>query len=274
MKESKLLKFLYKTFIGRCLLKILTNPTISKLVGKLLETKLSTILIKNAIKKNDINILEYENKKYKSFNDFFVRKKKELVIDKNISNFISPCDSSLLVYKIKEGSRFEIKNSIYTVSNLIGDTNKAKEFENGYCLIFRLRTKDYHRYCYIDNGEKSKNTFIKGILHTVRPIAFENYKVFQTNSREWTLLRTENFDEIIQIEVGALLVGKIINYHQEHKFKKGEEKGRFEYGGSTIVVLIKKDKVIIDAEILKNSENDVETPVRIGQKIGVSSRGE
>lgn len=273
MKENKLLKFLYKTFVGRCLLKIITNPIISKLIGKLLDTNLSTILIKNAIKKNDINILEYENKKYKSFNDFFVRRKKKIVIDKNASSFISPCDGNLLVYKIKRNGILEIKNSIYTVSSLIENTNKALEFEDGYCLIFRLCTKDYHRYCYVDNGEKSKNIFIKGILHTVRPIAFENYKVYKTNSREWSLMKTENFGEIVQIEVGALLVGKIINYHQEHKFKKGEEKGRFEYGGSTIIVLVKKDKVILNKEILRNSNHDVETPVKIGQKIGISNEG-
>lgn len=272
MEESKLLKFLYKTTIGRCFLKIITNPTISKLVGKFLDTRLSVILINNTIKKNNINILEYEHKNYKSFNDFFTRKKNKIIIDKNISHFVSPCDSNLLVYKIKKDSNFEIKNSIYTVSSLIGNESKAKDFENGYCLIFRLCTKDYHRYCYIDDGEKTNNIFIRGILHTVRPIAFENYKVFQTNSREWSLLKTENFDEVIQIEVGALLVGKIINYHEEYKFKKGEEKGRFEYGGSTIVVLVKKDKVIINTDILENSKNGIETPVKIGQKIGISTK--
>ena len=95
-------------------------------------------------------------------------------------------------------------------------------------------------------------------------------KVFQTNSREWTILETENFDKIIQIEVGALLVGRIVNYHQEYQFKKGEEKGKFEYGGSTIVLLIKKDKVLIDKKILENSQRNIETPITIGEKIGVS----
>ena len=69
------------------------------------------------------------------------------------------------------------------------------------------------------------------------------------------------------MEVGAMMVGRICNNHMEYTFKRGEEKGRFEFGGSTIVLLIEKGK----AEIFETYVPDTftEVPVKLGQKIGV-----
>ena len=69
------------------------------------------------------------------------------------------------------------------------------------------------------------------------------------------------------MEVGALLVGKICNLNKD-TFKRGEEKGYFRFGGSTIVMLFSKDKVIIDSDILEMSMNDVETKVKLFEPIG------
>ena len=73
---------------------------------------------------------------------------------------------------------------------------------------------------------------------------------------------------MIQIEVGALMVGKINNYHQEYTFQKGEEKGMFLFGGSTICLLLKKDTVELDEDLLKNSIDNYETTVKYGERIG------
>ena len=44
----------------------------------------------------------------------------------------------------------------------------------------------------------------------------------------------------------------------------------FLFGGSTIVLLVKKDAVVIDKDILNNSVGNIETRVKCGEKIGVS----
>ena len=77
---------------------------------------------------------------------------------------------------------------------------------------------------------------------------------------------TNNFGKIIYIEVGALLVGKINNYNKD-KYVKGEEKGYFELGGSTIVILT-SDKVKIDNDIINYSNKGIETKVKYGERIG------
>ncbi|MDD2238451.1 MAG: phosphatidylserine decarboxylase [Bacilli bacterium] len=271
-KEDKFILFFYNTIIGRLLLKILTINIISKIVGLFLSTRLSKSLIKRFIKKNNINMNDYKDIKYKSFNNFFIREIKagKRPINNKNNALISPCDGRLLVYKINNANIFKIKNSYYDIHDLIKN-DVSNEYLNGYALIFRLCVNDYHRYCYIDNGIKSDNNYIKGILHTVRPVAFDKYNVYKTNSREWTILKTENFGNVIQIEVGALCVGKIVNHHQQDAFKKGEEKGYFKFGGSTIILLFKENTIKINKEILKNSLNNIETIVKLGEKIGNKS---
>jgi phosphatidylserine decarboxylase len=213
---------------------------------------------------------EYEEDNYKSFNDFFIRRIKTECrpVDYNPKKLIAVADAKMLVYKISEDLKIRIKNSIYNVSELIKNQTLSEQYKDGLCLVYRLTVDDYHRYCYLDNGISNKSVKIKGVLHTVRPIAFDNYKVFSENSREYAVLHTENFDDVVQIEVGALTVGKIKNYNKE-EFKKGEEKGYFEFGGSTIVLLIKNDIVTIDKKIMENSKKDIETKVQLGESVGV-----
>ena len=115
------------------------------------------------LKKNNIDLNEYEKKKYKSYNDFFTRKIKEehRKIDMNKNNLIAPCDSKLTAYKINDDSVFKIKNSYYKVEDLLKNKSLAKKYKDGYCLIFRLCVDDYHRYCYIDNGKRIKILLLK-----------------------------------------------------------------------------------------------------------------
>ena len=77
-----------------------------------------------------------------------------------------------------------------------------------------------------------------------------------------------NLGKVIQIEIGALLVGKIIN-HNNKTFIKGQEKGYFEFGGSTIVLLLKENTVILDDDIIKYSQQGIEVKVSAGEKIGI-----
>ena len=81
-------------------------------------------------------------------------------------------------------------------------------------------------------------------------------------------MKTDNFGTAAQIEVGALLVGKIKNHHGEHTFSRGEEKGMFLYGGSTVVLLLEKDKAILDKSLFEATQKGEETPVVMGERLG------
>ena len=270
--QNKLLKKLYGSVSGRMLLKGLTAPVLSKAVGRFMDSGCSTPLIKPFIRKNNIDTSEYMMNNINSYNAFFTRKVKpgKRPVDYEPDHLISPCDSKLTVYKIGRKSIFRIKGSRYRVSDLLQNQFLADRFSGGYCLIFRLEVNDYHRYCYIDNCTKTENTFIQGELHTVNPIALERYNIYKRNSREYTVMHTDNFGDVVQVEVGAMLVGRIVNHHGECTVRRGEEKGMFEFGGSTIAMLFEKDSIRIDSDILRNSANGDETIVKYGEKIGTN----
>lgn len=271
-KQNILLKKLYGTVCGRVILKALTAPAVSKVAGAFMDSRLSVPLIKRFIKSSGIDTSQYVMKKFRSYNEFFTRRVKRGMrpIDRMPSHFISPCDSKLTVYKIGKSSVFCIKGSRYRVSDLIKNDFLAKRYEGGYCMIFRLEVDDYHRYCYIDSGTKTENTFINGELHTVNPIALEHYNIYKRNCREYTVLHTENFGDVVQVEVGAMMVGRIVNRHGAAEVVRGEEKGKFEFGGSTIVLLVQEDMIRIDDDILRNSAENIETVVKYGEKVAAS----
>lgn len=271
-KQNILLKKLYGTVCGRVILKALTAPAVSKAAGAFMDSRLSVPLIKRFIKSSGIDTSQYVMKKFRSYNEFFTRRVKRGMrpIDRMPSHFISPCDSKLTVYKIGKSSVFRIKGSRYRVSELIQNDFLAKRYEGGYCMIFRLEVDDYHRYCYIDSGTKTENTFINGELHTVNPIALEHYNIYKRNCREYTVLHTENFGDVVQVEVGAMMVGRIVNRHGAAEVVRGEEKGKFEFGGSTIVLLVQEDMIRIDDDILRNSAENIETVVKYGEKVAAS----
>ena len=269
-KQNRLLKKLYGTVSGRIALKVLTAPVISKAAGLYMDSPFSKPLISRFISSNNIDTSQYIMEDFRSYNGFFTRRirPEKRPIDTEPGHLISPCDSKLTAYRINKDSIFRIKNSYYRVSDLLRNEFLARRYEGGYCLIFRLEVDDYHRYCYIDDGIKTGNTFIRGELHTVNPIALKRYNIYKRNSREYTILHTANFGDVVQVEVGAMLVGRICNRHNEHSFTRGEEKGMFEFGGSTIVMLFERNSIIPDRDIAVNSKNGFETVVKYGEKIG------
>lgn len=271
-ESSKALNFFYGNFIGRLLLKPLITKFSCNIVASYMNSKLSKRRIKRFINKNDINVYEYDDRKYKSYNDFFTRKvisyKRPINASKGV--LISPCDGKVLMYKITDDLTLKIKDSYYSIDTLV-DTKIMEEYKDGIALVFRLSTDNYHRYCYIDNGSKGKNNHINGVFHTVQPISLNHYNFYKTNAREWTILNTDCFGKVIDVEVGALCIGRIKNNHETYIFKKGEEKGYFEFGGSTIVLLLKKNTVRIDDDIYNNSKLDIETIVKYGERIGKSN---
>ena len=272
---QKSLEILYNTFGGRILLKtIFVSRWFSKCQAVYQKSIFSKGSIKPFIEKHNIDMTRYDKvESYKSFEEFFRRKRNvEKYIDKKLltkENLLSIADSKLQVLNLDENSLLKIKNSIYNLKDLTQNEEISDKYKNGICLIYRLSANDYHHYHYLDKGKVTYSKYIKGKLHTVRPIS-EKYNVYSQNSRLVSILKTENFGDVIQIEVGAMLIGKIVNYEYQ-EFNKLDEKGFFDFGGSTIVQIFEKDKVIIDKDIIEKSNEGIETIVEIGEKIGVKS---
>ncbi len=272
-KESASARFLYNTAAGRLLLKGAVQPWVSRAAGAFLSSPLSRPLIPGFVKKNGIDLSECETEDFSCFNDCFTRKLRGELrpIDTDPSALISPCDGLLSAYEIRDGLVMPVKQSMYSVADLLGeapDSELSRSFAGGLCLVFRLQVTDYHRYVFFDGGDAKRPLRIPGKLHTVRPIALRTVPVFTENAREVTIIDSDNFGTAVQIEVGALMVGRIDNYPLSGRVEKGAEKGRFLFGGSTIILLLQKDRAEGLSEALKATSEGVETPVRLGQRIG------
>lgn len=267
------LKYCY-TKIGKPTRCIITNPLLTAIVGAYMDTKSSARRIDGFVRRNKIDMSDYVNGKYRCFNDFFTRRLKPGArpIDTNPDTLISPCDGYLSAYRISGDSEFAIKDSYYNVEDLVGGDEIASEYLKGTCLVLRLGVENYHRYCYIDNGFKSRNYHIKGRYHPVQPIVVRKHPVFKQNTREYCLLETENFGTVTQIEVGACMVGKINNHHEAGVTHRGSEKGMFLFGGSTIVLLFKEGVLDIPDDVFAATAKGQEAIVKYGEAIARKAR--
>jgi len=266
-----MLKNLYRHRYGRVVLYGMTRPGVSKCAGRYLDSRASRRWIKPFVRKNHIDLSECLMEDWQSFNDFFTRR---LIpgarpLDMADDAAISPCDGLLTALPVNEESVVFIKDSPYTLSSLLENDRLAHKFAGGMMLIYRLTPRHYHRYIYPDACTQENSVFIPGILHTVQPHALNSYPVYKTNSREYAILRTHNFGDVCFMEVGAMMVGRIRNHYTCGEFARGEEKGMFEFGGSTIILLYTAGALQLDPKILSASRNGHETPVKLGVRVGV-----
>ena len=274
---KKYLEWIYESPIGKNITELIIKKKLfSKLYGMFCDTKLSTHKIQSFVKEFDIDmtITKKAVDEFTSFNDFFTReltlKSRPINKDKNI--LISPGDGRLIAYNnIDLNNIIQIKGLTYSLKELINNDNIAENYRYGTCIILRLAPTDYHRFHFIDSGIPCESHFINGHYYSVNPIALKTIpKLFCENKREWSLFKSDNFDDILYIEVGATCVGSILqSYKPSIRVNKGDEKGYFKFGGSTVVLFFKKGCVKIDDDILKQSSLGFESKVILGEKIGI-----
>lgn len=269
--QDHLLEVIYGHALTRMLLRPFLSPAVSDICGKFLSTRLSRRIIPSFVKKNHIDLGIYEKQEFDSYNAFFTRKIKaeQRPINEQKNILISPSDGKVTAYPITQKGRFWIKHTQYSAAQLLKDERLAERYMGGWIYVIRLTVDDYHRYCYVADGRKSRQRKIRGVLHTVNPVANDYYPIYKMNSREYCLLKTKELGTILLMEVGALMVGKINNHEEDStQVKRGDEKGMFEFGGSTIVVMTEPGMAEPDKDIIHNTKAQAETLVKMGEPIG------
>lgn len=279
--QDRLLQMIYGHAAGRALIKPFTHPAISRIGGYFLDSPLSSALNTFFIRANHLDLSQCERPaggRYRSFNQLFTRRLNPGArpFDPDQTVLCSPCDARLTVYPIGRDQIFRIKQTPYGLRDLLCDDRLADRFAGGTAMVFRLCVDDYHRYSWPDGGLRAHYRRIPGILHTVNPVANDHFPIYKENSREYTVVRSQHFGTYLMMEVGALMVGKIVNHHAAYTrldVKRGAEKGYFAFGGSTVVLLFMPGAVVPDPSILSASASGTETRVRMGQAVGRSARG-
>ena len=273
--EKWFMDFFYGTPFGLWLCEHFINkPWFTKLMSRQKHQSKSKNSIEKFITQYNINVDEIRDPidSFATFNDFFIR---ELVdgarpIDPHPSHLISPADGRILHYPICSDQVIPVKGTHFDLASLLQNNELTELYNGGDCIVVRLAPADYHRFGYIDSGHHDGHQSINGFLHSVSPYALRhNLKVFTENQRELCVLHTQNFGKVAHIDVGALLVGKIIQHHpQGGRFQKGAQKGYFEFGGSTVILLFEPNTIEVDQDIRDYSQQGIETIVQYGTKIG------
>lgn len=269
-----LLKFLYDNPFGKAaILPIAKRKFISEWYGRRMQKASSVKQIQAFVDQLGIDMSESQKPiaDFTSFNDFFYRKLKPST--RPISDgFISPGDGKLLAFEnISEVHDFFVKGRRFTLPAFLADASLAEKYQAASMLILRLAPNDYHRFHFPYTGTPSAVTPINGSYFSVSPHALaSNFtQVFCENKREHCTLATTDKGDVLIMPVGATMVGSIIEtYVPGQKVQSGDEMGYFAFGGSTIVVLVDRDKLKIDADILANTRSQLETFVKMGEKIG------
>lgn len=261
-------RILYGTVPGRALLDVIQKTRAERLLVRFLHSGASRVIVPAFARLNGIPAEEWRGRGFASYRDFFIRKRERIAVDETPDRLISPCDGWLSVYPITPESVFSIKGSRYHVADLLQDETLAERFRGGTCMILRLCTYDYHRYCYIDDAVLGENHFIPGELHSVQPLACETVPVFTRNRRSWVRMDTAHFGTVVQTEIGALVVGGIVNHDASCAVRRGAEKGRFDLSGSTIVLFFEPGRVTLREPFARALEVCEEARVSIGQWIG------
>lgn len=265
-KDGLLVK-LYQSKWGKLLLPCITSPFFSSLASIWDYTPLSKKKITDFVTRYQIDLTECEKKRYRNFAEFLTRKRKEKENQlAKTDAVIAVADAKLQAFLIQENQKITIKDQTYTLLDLLQDQDLAEEFEEGIACLYRLSMEDYHRYVACESGKILMQKRISGKLHTIRQLAQKIYPVFKENKRCLTLIDSPR-GKILQMEIGALLAGRIYN-HGLASLKKGQEKGYFGLGGSSIMVLYPKDSIHLDSDIWHYSQQDIETQVALGERIG------
>jgi phosphatidylserine decarboxylase len=276
------IKLLYQSSAGKILSPIFANKYLSKAYGKLQSSMVTQLKVPKFVKNFNIDLSEYEGGSvkvenqelsYKNFNEFFIRKfrkgKRPFVQDSTI--LPACCEARYFGYdKIDENVLVPVKGKYLNATQLIGDADKAKDFEGGSLVIARLCPVDYHRYHYPDSGKTIESFPVHGQFHSVNPVALKHRPdIFIANERRVSILETKNFGKLAYIEVGAAMVGKIIQSHDEDKsFRRGQEKGYFLFGGSTVIVIGEQGRWTPSEDMVNNTRQGIETYLQLGEAMG------
>lgn len=269
------LRWLYHHPMGKTVLHAaVKRRLLSAVYGRKMDTPASRHRIPGFVASLGIDMSEAARPAgdYTSFNDFFIRELKPGArpVDTDPAAIISPADGKILAFEdIRHLDSFFVKGRAFCLPDFLKNDALARQYADGALLIIRLAPVDYHRFHFPADGRISRSVPIDGHYFSVSPYAVKNrLSIYWENKREYSMLQTKTAGRILLCEVGATMVGTIIqSYAPGADVRKGEEKGWFKFGGSTVILLLEKGRACIDADIIKNTKKGYETRVRMGERV-------
>jgi phosphatidylserine decarboxylase len=245
--------------------------------GRKMNDRRSDMLIYKFIADYDVNASEFAKSafEFKTFNEFFHRalKPESRPIAPGARVAVLPADGRHLAFPdVDTADGFYVKGAKFTLEELLGDPEMASRFAGGSMLISRLCPSDYHRFHFPVSGIPSEPRLVRGSLYSVSPIALrQNIRYLVRNKRYVTQIESPEFGTVVMLEVGATNVGSIVEgFVYGRAVAKGDEKGMFAFGGSCVITLFARNRIVFDSDIVEQSSRWIETYARMGDRLGTA----
>lgn len=266
------LRFAYDTLMGRTLWPLLFGSRLcSAVLGRRYDSPRSRrkIALLTSIPGCMAEEAEKPVSEYASFNEFFTRRLKPGARPLG-EGVVSPADGRLRLYLDADAdSPFPLKGARRSLREVFGPPGAPEVPSGRYDIaVVRLAPVDYHRFHFpCDCRTPDAPLVIRGAYHSVNPIALlRRPDVYAENERQ--IVRAEaGFGPLWLVDVGAFGVGTIVQTYGGVDHAKGDEKGYFKFGGSTVILVVPAGALRFDDDLVGNSGEGLETRVRFGERI-------
>jgi phosphatidylserine decarboxylase len=269
---DKALRFAYETLLGRTLWPVLFGSRfVSAVMGRRYDSPRSKADIAKLASIPGCRADEAEKPiaEYASFNEFFTRRLKPGARPLG-EGFTSPADGRLMLYLGADAdSPFPLKGARRSLREVFGPKG-APEVESGRydVAVVRLAPVDYHRFHFpFDCRTPFPPSVIPGEYHSVNPIALARRPDVYADNERQIVACDAAFGRFWLVDVGAFGVGTIVQTYKGDSHAKGDEKGYFKFGGSTVVIVARSGALKFDDDIVANSGKGIETRVLCGERI-------
>ncbi|GIW72031.1 MAG: phosphatidylserine decarboxylase proenzyme [Planctomycetota bacterium] len=261
-------------WLGRAARALLRRRAVSRLWGWLQDRPVSRRRLARFIARAGVELSEAELplERYRTLNEFFSRRLRPGArpLDPDPDALLSPADARVLVCSpLDAEARLCVKGESWQLAELLGERALARQFAGGTAVVLRLAPADYHRFHFPADGVAGPARALPGGYDSVHPLALAREPaVLCRNARQLTLLRTPRFGTIAMVEVGALLVGSIVQTYTPGPVERGAEKGYFRFGGSSIVLALEPGRLVLEDDLVQHSARGLETKLRMGTRLG------
>ena len=266
---DRALRFAYETLLGRTLWPVLFGSRlVSALMGRRYDSPRSKrdIAALASIPGCRVDEAEKPVGEYASFNEFFTRRLRPGARPLG-DGFVSPADGRLMLYLGADAdSPFPLKGARRTLREVLAGDAPEGRFD---IAVVRLAPVDYHRFHFpCDCTTDGPPRVIPGQYHSVNPVALARRPdVYADNERQVLKCRAA-FGDVWMVDVGAFGVGTIVQTYAGAAHAKGDEKGYFKFGGSTVILVVAAGAVAFDEDLVRNSAAGLETRVLCRERIG------
>jgi phosphatidylserine decarboxylase len=273
------LKWVYGTALGRLSLHAFVKRAVfSSWYGRRMDARSSRQKIEPFIRKFGVPVEEMADpvERFATFNEFFYRRLKSEArpMAADPEALVMPADGRhLLIEDVSTAGDFWVKGARFDLGAFVGDPKLAEDFAGGSLLISRLCPVDYHRFHFPCGGVSGRAELINGWLYSVSPLALrQRASILWENKRYRTMIEESLFGRVMFFEIGATCVGSVVHTAGDGvRVGRGQEKGYFRFGGSSVATLVPKGRVRWADDLREQGARGVEVYARMGEAAGVRS---